>query len=526
MKNRAEIPVEIRKAVPRVPLSQEAETRFQETYALLEERQPVQSRKKAWIVSFSAVCAALVLFFGVGFAFPAFAENLPIIGAIFRQFSESNRLSQNEKDMAAYLQEHAAPSEGGSNAGLSPSTVTVFPAGNHEKLLTVSVQDTYYDGNYVFVGFEMEAETDEPILYESTENVTINGETQLTFTSEGETREDGFELFHEYDATAHWRKSGAGRYIAQRAFRVPEKFRNEQQLSVAIVRGPVSYSVEKGTPDFPQQEDIFLNTSNYTLSFDVKKQTATQKVIDCAGAEADNIRLESVITSPVCTEITVAYPSGTSPSVFIQFEDGRSIGYLSNMEHTENNGVTERRTLFAAGLRENEERKLVVGAYGKSAEVFDPAVFLVDLQDRTAVVGTADDLVEYHNVPSWYCGWEKLESFSGAHQITYLNLSQDSMKISIATTDTAARTLKCEVEQAGEVIFSESAFRCNFDRECLYREDGEEGAARSADGLCSYWTSLYGLECLDTSLPAAIRIFDCDNGELLTEETVTFDTIQ
>lgn len=107
-----------------------------------------------------------------------------------------------------------------------------------------------------------------------------------------------------------------------------------------------------------------------------------------------------------------------------------------------------------------------------------------------------------------------------------MNLSQDSMKISIATTDTAARTLKCEVEQAGEVIFSESAFRCNFDRECLYREDGEEGAARSADGLCSYWTSLYGLECLDTSLPAAIRIFDCDTGELLAEETVTFDTLQ
>lgn len=527
MKNKSAVPQEILRNVPRSPLSDRAEERIEETYRLLgAQEKPRKSHKRAWISSLSAVAACFLLLFGTNAAFLAFAEGLPIIGAIFRQFSESNRLSQNEKEMAAYLQEHAAPSESGSTATLSPSTVTVFPAGNQEKLLTVSVQDTNYDGNYVFVGFEMEAETDEPILYESTASVSINGEPQLTVTSEGETCEDGFELFHEYDATAYWRKSGAGHYIAQRAFRVPEKFRNEQQLSVAILRGPVSYTVEKGTPDIPQQEDIFLNTSNYTLSFDVKKQPTAQKVIDCTGAEANEIRLENVVTSPVCTEITVAYPAGTSPSVFVQFEDGRRTGYLTNMVRTENDGVTERCTLFAAGLRKNEERKLVVGAYDKSAENYNPAVFLVDLQSCAAAVGTADDLVEYHDVPNWYCGWEKLENFSGTHQITYLNLSQDSMKITIATTDTVERTLKCEVEQAGEVIFSESALRCNFDQECLYREDGEDNVAKSADGLCSYWTSLYGLEGLDTSLPAVIRFYDCDTGELLTEETVTFDTIQ
>lgn len=76
--------------IPRHTLSPKARERVEETYRILgAQREASKSRRprRAIIASLSAVAACFALLIGTNAAFPAFAEELPLIGGIFAQFN-------------------------------------------------------------------------------------------------------------------------------------------------------------------------------------------------------------------------------------------------------------------------------------------------------------------------------------------------------------------------------------------------------------------------------------------------------
>ena len=459
--------------------------------------------KRVWktaVGTVSALAAAFVLLLGVNGLNPALAESLPFLGGIFRQINNTQGWLNLDATQSE-VQRYAIPIEG--------TEVQVPAGGPLEKPMTMAVKEVYFDGEFLYAGLTLEIDSDAVELI--TEmipgyDILINGDGMMGYNEHGGRGRDadGFTLM---DRSWYWQRGENGTYISQLAMRVPEQYHALEQVEITLqycgiqVQGETSHSEINSTP--------------FDLSFTAEKNEVQSKRIE-GGLEVNGVKLISAVATPAGTVYTVDFSDryvhpdylGATAAHGPQFEDGCAVGGMAGrvVPKILENGMT-RETCVFGGLQEKESRKVVYTVYDKNGSHEYEAVFILDFQNGTAEIGTADDVVEF--TPSSYvCPKEELKKFSGQHKISYVSHRYvgNELVIFVDTKDTSPRPVGVEIWQEGQLIGVETdrAVEANFpwDRQ-------------------RYAFYPRGMEILNDAKPMTIKLYDASNGEKMLEETIT-----
>lgn len=466
---------------------------------------PAQKRsgaKRVWKTAagtVSALAAAFVLLLGVNGLNPALAESLPLIGGIFRQINNTQGWLNLDATQSE-VQRYAVPVEG---------VEVQVPAGEPtEKPMTMAVKEVYYDGEFLYAGLTMEIDSDAELytFLHPGYDILINGDGMMGYNEQGGRGydTDGFALM---SGSGDWQRGENGTYISQLAMRVPERYHESEQLNITLQfdgiaieqEGPVSYA----------------NSTPFDLSFTAERNGVQRKRIE-GGLEVNGVKLISAAATPAGTVYTVDFSDryvhpgnlGSTAAHGPQFEDGCALGGMAGrvVPKMLENGMT-RETCVFGGLQEKEDRKVVYTVYDKNGSHDYEAVFILDFQNGTAEIGTADDVVEF--TPSSYvCPKEELEKFSGRHKLSYVchRYTGNELAIFVDTKDTSPRPVGVEIWQEGELIGVETDRTVEAD----FPWDRQR-----------YVFYPRGMEILNDSKPVTIKLYDASNGKKMLEETVT-----
>ena len=437
--------------------------RLRQVYAELPEEVPARKRpqmERVWksaLGTVSALAAAFVLLLGINGLNPALAESLPFLGGIFRQINNTQGWLNLDATQSE-VQRHAVPVEG---------VEVQVPAGESlEKPMTMAVKEAYFDGEFLYAGLTMEIDSDAELytLMRPGYDILINGDGMMGYNEQGGRGydADGFALM---SGSGDWQRGENGTYISQLAMRVPEQYHELEQLEITLQYNGIAVE---------QQGPIsFANSTPFDLSFTAEKNEVRRKRIE-GGLEVNGVKLVSATATPAGTVYTVDFSDryvhpdylGATASHGPQFEDGCALGGMAGrvVPKILENGMT-RETCVFGGLQENESRKVVYTVYDKNGSHEYEAVFILDFQNGTAEIGTAEDVVEF--TPSSYvCPKEELEKFSGQHKISYLShrYSGNELAIFVDTKDTSPRPVGVEIWQEGQLIGVETdrAVEANF----------------------------------------------------------------
>lgn len=220
------------------------ERKLRQVYAGLPQQVP--TRKKVlprWarrtLATAASFAAAAGLLLGVNGANPVLAESLPFVGGIFQNINNQIVPLQNLSETQQRISGMAVPV-----AETEQNTVTI-PAGCLlEKPATASLKEIYYDGSFVFAGIEFQIDVNSNLLSEKNGReygVLLNGEPQTepqTVLDENGAvtgRYDNSGGFVDMTSPSNvWTQVERGRYIMQRAFRVPDALQGAESLDVAL----------------------------------------------------------------------------------------------------------------------------------------------------------------------------------------------------------------------------------------------------------------------------------------------------
>lgn len=518
MKNRAEIPVEIRNTVPRVPLSQEAETRFQETYALLEERQPVQNRKKAWAVSLSAVCAALALFFGVGFAFPAFAEGLPIIGGFFQRINSSYS--------EAFV---SAKTKQGTHAGEFAQPVNMsVESGEY----LINVESAFCDGRLLTFPVRITApvETVKDLEYAFPENLsaTVNG-------AEAEIVKYGGGTFQPTE--------NPGELLGAMLFLLPETVDNGTELSVSLALSNFRGKdiAVKSSKDLP----IIFEGTDFRLDFTVTADTSFNVEFDCH-VEDNDTTLNRVEITPIRSHLDIhMFASIITPVLYLP--NGTTLSHNLRCDTETGDYITGfTKEIFFDGVPMGTDKVILRIEqslnHDPTAEIL--AEFTIDLKNGTATssrtweedgVLTKDGSFDYSYLQNYIVEEGKPEGYVWYDEtqtendllIGNIDYKAEASMFSVGVYHAISpyREIKAEILNAdGDVVaegLSSDNSLCNNAYKSSYFNE-----------KCSYWDSRlqnnptgthyeYGIALTSEYRPAfgetlTIRVSDPETGEILT----------
>ncbi len=480
--------------------------RLRLVYAELPDEVPVKKRfpgksVKRAACALSGLAAAFVLLVGVNSIDPAFAESLPLVGGIFQRVG--NPQGWRNLDITQQsVQSYAETLEG--------VEVQVPAGGIGEKPMTVSAGEAYYDGEFVYVGLEMDIGGGYRDLYNSWDGygLLLNGETQAAYNPET------YDVEYVFDCAEmgnpHWAEGEDGRYVSQRAFRVPEKFRGRDSLEVTLQYGAV---YTRGN----LWGDITLNSSGFALSFPVTKNNAPVKTVDGGGLEMGGVRLVSAVATPAGTAFTVDIPdSYNNPNHGAGFEGGGAIGATSARSPQMPLGDGTTRVVdLQGGFREGETRRVVYSVFDKNDTDEFVAVFLLDFETGTAELGSAEDISKFTGA-MYKCSLEELENLTGDHKVTLASWKEggNELLVFVATRDESPRMARLEVWQDGVLLGSRV---CEQDKKQF-----ENGMLFGQDtGMNQYTVGVLGMEVLDPNKEVTLKLYDQRTDELMVEETVT-----
>lgn len=308
MKNKSAVPQEILRGIPRVPLSEKAEERFEQTYRLLgAQDSPKKSHNRTWISSLSAAAACFLLLFGTNAAFPAFAEGLPVLGRFFQHINHTayqKALSGTKTRQGTYADDYAQPVNVSAQSG------------NY----SLSVEKYFCDGESLMVYLRMtmpeeEAPTIEYLLAEEFD-VTINS------VSVSQVSKKKWGLFYPAEKP--------GEFDSAVLFQLPEHVKDKEHQRVIIKMA------DFGGKDVSAKEyansPILLKGAAFELAFDAAADTSGNTEFDCS-AEDGGIILNYAKFTPICSSLNVTVPAGkvTNPNLYLM--DGTRLPYNSSDEN-------------------------------------------------------------------------------------------------------------------------------------------------------------------------------------------------
>ena len=396
-------------------------------------------------VAASAMAAALVLLVGTNLAFPALAENLPIVGSVFQFLNDRSRLPVENLN-AAYssISEYAVDVSG--DAG---STVTVPARNVLERAITAQLKEVYYDGSFIFAGLELQLGKHEEGITEiarSNYDIIINGEPQVRH-EDGQVAYpsgtgNGFCDLSDYFLT----KVNDDSYVMKRAFRVPNHLQGADTLEVEL---RFDGFLEGLTP---------INSSGFSFSFTAHKKELPTTEISCSGMEMNGVRLLSATSNPMVTYLEIEYPETyNNPACGAAFDDGISIGFFGGEESRPENGVV-RDMEALAGLRDDETRSIVWRLFDKKGSDKYEAVFVIDFANGTVRLGSEED-IKSPPVGDYACGVEAIQNLQDGYIVEKYHAEQDKPMLYLANGNGKQEDLWIEVWQDGELVDSVNASR-------------------------------------------------------------------
>lgn len=498
-------------AVPQV-----VDQKLQDLYAKLPDQVPTgeQQRGKKGLrrvlTAASAVAAAFVILICGAAINPAFAENLPLIGSLFSHLDNHQGWKNSEATLLS-LSNYAQP--------LEHVTAQAPAAGAFEKPMTLSAEEVYYDGSFLYVGLAAELDVNEEQLFFHTlsggYNLLIDGEA-LGHYEEGKGmvyEEGSFEL-----DSCVLEPSGDGRYIGKRGQLLPERFRNRESLSVTLQFQGV-YCMRELTGS-----QKTLNFSPVELSFEAKKNDAPALAFDGNGMEMGGVILRQGVATPAGIEVVLDVPEQyDNPGCGISFEGGGSTGPVGHADPglpVENGYV--RRTLICGGYREDEQRRLLVSIFDKNGSDEYVAVFLIDPRTGEIELGSADDIVHFEG-GIYYCPPEEMQACEEQNKIALASHKNggNELLLFIATKDEhPQKNLRIEVWQDDTLLGMRDDEEQRNERfyEHTFSYDDENGNSTryETDRNC-YIFGVLGMETLDRSRPVTIKLYDRQENLLMDE---------
>ena len=456
-------------------------------------------------VAASAMAAVMVLLVGTNLAFPAFAEGLPLVGSIFQYINDKGRfptenLSAARSSISAYAVD--VSEEPG-------STVTVPGENPFERTVTAQLKEIYYDGGFVFAGLEFQVKADAEQL-KAYCDVFLNGELQK------EENADGFFDSSDFSLT----KLTDGRYVTQKAFRVPDALQGAGNVQVDLRFG--------GIYDYNGGISAINNPAGFTLSFTAQKQDVPTKVISCDGIEMNGVRLVSAAANPVVTYLHIEYPETyVNPACWAGFDDGISIGYFGAGKPLSENGVV--RDMGAlAGLREDETRSVVWRLFDKNGSGKAEAIFVIDFANGTVRLGSEEDL-KRPPVGDYACGVEAIQNLQDGYIVEKYHAEQSKPMLYLANGSGKREDLWIELWQDGVQIDSTAVPRnaTGWSDSYPYWEYGEDGDIPDTDerdpstGHTVCMIILHnGYAGLDLAHPLTVKAYNAAR-ELVLDQEIT-----
>ena len=513
--------------LPAVPAL--VDSRLRQVYAGLPDSLPAKKRMPAWVRRSLCTAASLAVILsgliGLNSLDPAVAERLPLVGSIFRSVNSNvyGSESQNFREALVRLSDRAVDI-----SGEEGSVQTVPANGILEKPVTARMEEVYYDGEYVFVGFRFDLGGSYDHVWDLNGpgyDILINGESQIPHLEDGQidyphSRGGGYcDL-----SSDSWTPAGQGEYLMQRAFRVPDRFRDQEELDLTIGFSGISAS---GVGP--------VNSSPFQFELQVQKQEVPRREIDCQGMEMGGVRLVSATASETAVCVVAEYPAelyqnpGSGAGCF---EDGLWMGSLGGYT-LEENGVV-RSVSVCAGLREDETRRVVWSLFDKNGSSQYEAVFLLDFQNGTAELGNPED-VKSPPVYDYACGVEAVKNLQpGEYGVERLHLCQSKPTLTIMTGDNNNRDLRAELWQEGERVYT--AYTGDYsawNEKIRYWEYYNLTTGSSCDDPEDDGTRFQGSEhssylifipdlyvALDPTRPVTVKAYDKNSGEQLLNEEV------
>ena len=511
------------------------ENKLRQVYAGLPEKVPARKRiLPRWaqrsLATAASLATAFTVLLGVNGANPALAESLPFVGGIFQNINREFVPTQNLTEAQRRVSDMAVP------VGENQETSVTVPAGGMlEKPLTASLKEVYYDGSFVFAGIEFQIDADDDYVSERMGphyDVLLNGESQIEHGEDGMVtyQNDNGSGFVDMSLSDMMTQVERGRYITQRAFRVPDALQGAESLNVSL------------SFEGLDSEKAALNSTPFTLDFTAQKTEANIRSIHCQGAEMGGVRLLSAYTTPAATYIQVEYPeSYVNPAAGAAFEDGIGIGYFGSTEEimvpkstTEGGGMIRERQVLA-GLKDGEDRKVVWWLLDKNGSGRYEAVFILDFAAGTVELGSAED-VQAAPVFDYACGAEAVKALAGGeYAIEKIHLDQDKPMVYLMTGD-KKRDLRVEFWQEGARACTAYSDGYSWRDDALYWEyyNLKNGSSMSRDedryeGTEHRQHMLFVPELyvsLDPGLPVTVKVFDKDSGDGLLAQEVALTQSQ
>lgn len=513
------------------------ERKLRQVYAGLPEKVPARKRiLPRWaqrsLATAASLATAFTVLLGVNGANPALAEGLPFVGGIFQNINRKFVPTQNLTEAQRRVSDMAVP------VGENQETSVTVPAGGMlEKPLTASLKEVYYDGSFVFAGIEFQIDADDDYVSERMGphyDVLLNGESQIEHGEDGMVtyQNDNGSGFVDMSLSDMMTQVERGRYITQRAFRVPDALQGAESLNVSL------------SFEGLDSEKAALNSTPFTLDFTAQKTEANIRSIHCQGAEMGGVRLLSAYTTPAATYIEVEYPGRyVNPATGAAFEDDIAIGYyganggavrLCATEADLGNGMLQKR-LVLAGLKEDESRKVVCWLLDKNGSGRYEAVFILDFAAGTVELGSAED-VQAAPVFDYACGAEAVKALAGGeYAIEKIHLDQNKPMVYLMTGD-KKRDLRVEFWQEGARACTAYSDGYSWRDDALYWEyyNLKNGSSMSRDedryeGTEHRQHMLFVPELyvsLDPGLPVTVKVFDKDSGDGLLAQEVALTQSQ
>lgn len=447
----------------------------------------------------AAACLAVTaaMLFTVNAAFPAFAEELPLIGGIFHQINNyggRNLGAANVRRTGDTVQKLAQPVTG--------STQEVPAVNPGEMPLTVSVKEAHFDGWFLYAGLELDTEQDTYFLADVSEcGVTINGETDLPGLAT--------------DVTNYaWRKVESGKYVKQDIFLLPEKYRDEDHLEVTLSYGGLNSS-----------ENERVSSSAFSLAFQVERTEVAARSIRENALEIDGIKLESATALPTGSVFVLTFPADCENAAGgVRREDGSRLwnGVMAAAPEKTEDGRT--RVIFASGsISEDDTRKVVVTAYRERNSRTPDAVFLVDFQTGAVTQGSNADVVILPDL-HYASGREAVKALSSGYLVTYFSYSGggESAKMMVATPNEEYQELRVELWQGEQRLVTfysteDNGGALGFFPHYFYRDTEPEDLETD---LHVYNLAVSGL-ALDQTRDMTVKLYDSSSEELLHQEDLS-----
>lgn len=489
------------------------EARLAQFVGTLPKKKHIGRRRFGFSVG--AVAAVMVLLMGTNMAFPAFAESLPFIGGVFKTFNRGI-VSENLREAQDSLNNYAMPA--------GENTVQVPAGGIGQKPLTVSVDQVYYDGVYVYAGLVMELEGCSDIVYSNNWGdyycVYLDGEPQIHWDEN--TREYvTAKGFIETIANDWWQKVESGKYISQRGFRVPEKYQGLDRLNVTLCSQGIDDGVDGWTGH--------VNNTPFQLSFTVEKNDAVVRKIQ-EPMEINGITFLSAEAGPAGSTFTFEVSGKyNNPASVIRFDDGRNLGFAGAGKTAELADGGKRQTWFMGGVRPEETRKVVLGLMDKNDTKEWIAVFVLDFQAGTVEAGTPEDIQE-PPYACYVCGTQAVENLTDGLLLASFSYSEEKNSL-ILFTRSGYRDLTVELwqdgRQVGNTVSGNDPYSWEQNpsyREYVLQADGTWTENRLEDlPLNQYWIDFENMRSFDPGRPASVRVVDRDTNEVLLEQDMEWN---